>query len=264
MQGRLSPIIKNRIQIFPYKNWKKEFKVANEIGFTLMEWTIDTATLNKNPLFYKNKLKEILNLKKKYNLKIESLTLDYLMENPLWKKFEKKIFFNFKKIIENSALIGVKNLIVPLVDKGSIKSKNEIENLYKICKSLTKLLKKNKQRILFEIDLPPIEVKNFISKFEKKLFGINYDLGNSASLNFDVSEEFKFYSSRIFNIHIKDRKLNGNTVALGKGNADFNKFFFELSKINYKGNLILQTARSKSNNHAKVLKSYKSFLENRI
>ena len=40
--------------------------------------------------------------------------------------------------------------------------------------------------------------------------------------------------------------------------------FFELSKINYKGNLILQTARSKSNNHAKVLKSYKSFLENRI
>ena len=64
MQGRLSPIIKNRIQIFPYKNWKKEFKVANEIGFTLMEWTIDTATLNKNPLFYKNKLKEILNLKK--------------------------------------------------------------------------------------------------------------------------------------------------------------------------------------------------------
>ena len=72
---------------------------------------------------------------------------------------------------------------------------------------MKKLLDKNRQRVLFEIDLPPSKVKNFISKFNKKLFGINYDLGNSASLNFNVSEEFKLYSNRIFNIHIKDREL---------------------------------------------------------
>lgn len=264
MQGRLSPVINKRIQIFPHKNWKNEFKKANEIGFSLIEWTIDTETLKNNPLFYKGKLKEILNLKKKYNFRIESLTLDYLMENPIWKKYEKKIFLNFKKIIENSAKIGIKNLIVPLVDKGSIKSNKELKNLHKICKSIEKLLAKNKQRVLFEIDLPPSKVKNFILKFNKKLFGINYDLGNSASLNFDVSEEFKFYSNHIFNIHIKDRKLFGNTVALGKGNANLKKFFFELNKTKYKGNFILQTARSKSSNHARDLKKYKSLLEKEI
>ena len=264
MQGRLSPVIKKRIQIFPDKNWKNEFKIASKIGFSLMEWTIDTETLKNNPLFYKGKLKEILSLKKKYNFRIESLTLDYLMENPIWKKYEKKIFLNFKKIIENSGKIGIKNLIVPLVDNGSIKSNKKLKNLYKICKSIEKLLIKNKQRVLFEIDLSPNKVKNFISKFNKKLFGINYDLGNSASLNFNVSEEFKFYSNRIFNIHIKDRELFGNTVALGKGNVNFKKFFLELNKSKYKGNFILQTARSKSNNHAKDLKRYKSFLEKGI
>ena len=65
---------------------ENEFKIANKIGFSLMEWTIDTDTLKKNPLFYKGKLKEILILKKKYKFRIESLTLDYLMENPIWKK----------------------------------------------------------------------------------------------------------------------------------------------------------------------------------
>ncbi len=261
MQGRLSPVIKKRIQIFPHKNWKNEFKIASEIGFSLMEWTIDTETLYENPIFYKGQLKQILSLKKKYNFRIESLTLDYLMENPIWKNYEKKILDNFKKIIKNSAKIGIKNLIVPLVDNGSIKSHKELKNLHIICKSIEKLLVKNRQKVLFEIDLPPRRVKNFISKFNKKLFGINYDLGNSASLNYDVSEEFKLYSNYIFNIHIKDRKLFGNTVALGKGNANFKKFFFELNKTNYKGNFILQTARSKPNNHAKDLKRYKSFLE---
>ena len=92
MQGRLSPVIKKRIQIFPHKNWKNEFKIASEIGFSLIEWTIDTETLKENPLFYKGQLKQILSLKEKYNFRIESLTLDYLMENPIWKNYEKKIF----------------------------------------------------------------------------------------------------------------------------------------------------------------------------
>ena len=33
MQGRLSPVIKKRIQIFPEKNWKNEFKIASKLVF---------------------------------------------------------------------------------------------------------------------------------------------------------------------------------------------------------------------------------------
>ena len=47
----------------------------------------------------------------------------------------------------------------------------------------------------------------------------------------------------------------GNSVKLGHGNANFVKVFSLFSKIRYKGNYILQTARAKKNsNHAKELK----------
>ena len=69
MQGRLSSIIRNKIQAFPFSNWKKEFYLANKIGFENIEWTIDNKNFYKNPINLKDGTKEILKLKKKFNLK---------------------------------------------------------------------------------------------------------------------------------------------------------------------------------------------------
>ena len=82
-----------------------------------------------------------------------------------------------------------------------------------------------------------------MKKLNKK-FGINYDTGNSASLGFDFNEEKKYFKY-VHNIHIKDRIFRGQSVRLGKGDFNFKKFFLYIKKIKYKGNLILQTARSK-------------------
>ena len=53
MQGRLSPIYRNRIQSFPWNNWKEEFQIANRLGINLMEWTIDNYKFHSNPIFTK-------------------------------------------------------------------------------------------------------------------------------------------------------------------------------------------------------------------
>ena len=63
---------------------------------------------------------------------------------------------------------------------------------------------------------------------------------------------------------MKDRVLNGNTVPLGDGNADFNSVFKNLNSIGYQGNYILQTARSKSGDHSGVLVEYKRIIETLI
>lgn len=89
-------------------------------------------------------------------------------------------------------------------------------------------------------------------------FGINYDTGNSASLGYDFNEEKK-YMKYVFNIHIKDRKFRGNSVRLGKGDFNFKNFFSFLNRSNYKGNLILQTARSK--NHVNEMILNRKFIE---
>ena len=95
--------------------------------------------------------------------------------------------------------------------------------------------------------------------YQKVILGINYDIGNSAALGYDPTEEFNLIGSRVKNIHIKDRKFKGETIALGKGCANFNLVFKNLREINFQGNFILQTARAKDNNHKEVLLEYKKF-----
>ena len=59
-------------------------------------------------------------------------------------------------------------------------------------------------------------------------------MGNSASLGYNVKEELKLYKGRIYNIHLKDRLLNGGNVRFGTGNADFKNFFYNIKKIDYR------------------------------
>ena len=98
MQGRLvDSEKKGRIQYFPEKNWAKEIVIARKIGFKIMEWTIDYDNLEKNPIFNGNltKLKQIL---KENKLKITSITLDYFMQRPFFKKVDNMQRFCVKKI----------------------------------------------------------------------------------------------------------------------------------------------------------------------
>ena len=250
MQGRLSSMIGNKIQAFPSKNWFKEFKIAKSIGISLMEWTIDQKNLYKNPLLTETGRNKIQLLSKKFDIRIESLTGDCFMQSSFWrfKNYKRqKLQKDFLNIVKASSQVGIKKIIVPLVDNGSLQNLSQQKIILKFMKNITKIFNKNKQMILFELDMEPKKANNFISKFNSKYFGINYDIGNSASLGFDPKKEFISYGKRIKNVHIKDRVYNGNSVKLGYGNANFEKVFSLFSKIKYRGNYILQTARAKNN-----------------
>tara|TARA_A100001234_G_scaffold211456_1_gene212040 strand:+ start:2006 stop:2827 length:822 start_codon:yes stop_codon:yes gene_type:complete len=263
MQGRLVDTEKkNAIQYFPEKNWLKELKIAKKINFKIMEWTINYENIKKNPLFNGN-LKELKKIIKSTKIQIPSITNDYFMQKPFFKKknFKNKyqILENLKKIILNGNKIGVKYHIFPLVDNGSINRICEEKILIHEIRKLTKFLNKN-SKILFESDYRPQKITQFIKKFKTKKVGINYDTGNSAGLDYNFDEEIKYFKY-VKNIHIKDRILNGNTTRLGKGNWNYKKFF-KLIKGKYEGNFILQTARSQKKRHVEEIIINKKFFEN--
>jgi len=248
MQGRLSKKVNNKIQAFPEKDWKKEFPIAKKLGLNLIEWTLDYKNFFKNPVLTFKGQHSIKKLQKKYSIKIQSLTGDCFMQKPFWKTTKNsKLINDFKNLIKSCRKLKIKFIVIPLVDNGSLRNSKEELFFINICKDLSKFIKKNNVIILFESDYHPKKLKRFIAKFDKKIFGINYDSGNSAALNYNISDEFKLVGNRILNIHIKDRIKNGKTVRLGQGNANFKKLFKKLNSINYKGNLILQTARSNHN-----------------
>ena len=93
--------------------------------------------------------------------------------------------------------------------------------------------------LALETDLDPISFKNLLQSFDSELIKVNYDIGNSASLGFNVVEELSAYGDFISDIHIKDRSLRGASIFLGKGNADFPTIFKKLKQIGYKGNFII-------------------------
>ena len=82
-----------------------------------------------------------------------------------------------------------------------------------------------------------------LKEFNHTHIKANYDTGNSASLGYDVNEEFSLYGDYISNIHIKDRVLGGGPCFLGTGNTNFKEFFDCLKSSRYEGSLIFQAYR---------------------
>lgn len=251
MQGRLSPLIDNRIQTFPAGFWEEEIKLCYQLGIRHIEWTIDTLTLSHNPIIQIGGTEGINSLLAKHNTKIPSVTCDYYMENPNWESKENDLSEILRKLIESMSKIGATILVLPLVDSASISKNPKMDLSY--FQSMESLLLRNRVVVAFETDLDPVESREFIDNFNPHCFGINYDIGNSASLGFSPNDEFLNYGHRILNVHVKDRILGGHSVPLGEGDADFKSVVNQLKKINYSGNFILQTARSTSGNHAKEL-----------
>ncbi|MDC3226331.1 sugar phosphate isomerase/epimerase [Candidatus Pelagibacter sp.] len=245
MQGRLVPPEQNKIQSFPWKNWDKEFKIANDIKLNLMEWTIDKENFHQNPINNTLGIKKIKKLTKKFNIKINSITCDFFMQSPFFKKKNYQTLNELKYLITNCGKLNIKYIVLPLVDGGAIKNQNYERIFISQIKKLQKNLEKNKVKLIFESDFKPKKLLKFINKLPSKNFGINYDLGNSAGLDISFEEE-KIYFHRVYNIHLKDKNKKNISVDLGNGVGNFKDLFEYCKKINYKGNYILQTARNKN------------------
>jgi len=192
-----------------------------------------------------------------YDIEIPSVTCDYFMENPPWKSDEDQLLEGLRSILIGMAAIGAKILVIPLVDNSSLGGSIKVSSIKHFFSQVFDLQRMNGLKIAFETDLSPHLFADFINEFDEDFFGVNYDIGNSASLGFNLVEEFEAIGARIVNVHVKDRLLGGETVPLGSGNADFPTVFRCLEKYGYEGNLIMQTARAKDGQHTEALSKYR-------
>ena len=258
MQGRLVEPSPGKIQEFPKKNWESEFPILRNLGIHLLEWTIDWQGIDDNPILNESEIPKILKLQIENELVIPSATLDCFMQFPCWHDdFNESSFLRYKILLENGRTLGLKYLVLPLVEASSINSDYKLESLFDFCKKITPHLISAEVQIVFESDYSSLDLLDFISKFDSRYFGVNYDIGNSASLGYSPKNEIESYGDWIKNVHVKDRELGGSTVPLGEGSADFETVFGTLASINYAGNFILQTARSSTGDHVGVIEKYR-------
>ena len=246
MQGRLLPKFKNRYQAHPFGYWKEEFTIAKEIGLSYIEFILDHNDYEENPLMSNLGINEIENIIQKTGVGVRSICADIFMEAPLHS--ENNSISNTSKgillkLIENSAKLGITDIVIPCVDQSTLKGESDQKRLIENLTEPIKLATKQKINLALETDLAPIPFLNLLNKLDSDVVKVNYDIGNSASLGFDVIEEFKLYGNRISDIHIKDRELAGGSVVLGDGNANFKSFFEVFLTIDFKGPIVMQVYR---------------------
>lgn len=261
MQGRLSPLIDNRIQAFPQNFWKNEFPMAKKIGFDLIEWVVDSES---NPIFDDKQLQEISRLSKDNGIKINSLCADIFMEKYLFKNSEKELKQNLEileKLIIRCQKCNIKIIELPFVDSSSIDSIEQQEELIKNLKSVIPTAEKCNVILGLETDLESHVFVKFLEKFDSMNIKANYDVGNSVSKNYDPLIELDILKNWIVNVHIKDRYNDGETVPLGSGDVNFNEFFQKLENIGYRGDLIIQGAREDLYGNVDVENTCSKYLE---
>ncbi len=246
MQGRLLPKYKGKYQAHPIGYWQKEFKIAKMLGLDCIEFIFDHHKSKENPLLSSIGLEEIKKLVSLSGVKVLSICADYFMDAPIHSNNIKIVEGSLEilaQLIKNASLIDASDIIIPCVDQSSLKSKKDINNFVINIKSVIKIAETENVNICLETDLEPKTFANMLDSIGSKNVTVNYDVGNSAALGYDVEEEFKAYGYKITDLHIKDRLLGGKSVKLGTGNADFSKILNLISLYEYKGSIIFQAFR---------------------
>jgi len=247
MQGRLTSRYMGRYQAYPADSWEEEFYLAKDMGFECIEFIFDYENFDQHPLMTLDGREKLNELIKTTGVKIYSICADYFMKFPLFVDNETSRHENVEtliNLIKNTSLVGGMDITIPCVDESALKNEKHKALLKKSLDQCLEASLLHGVNINLETDLSPMDIQGLLTDINHPKIKVNYDTGNSASAGYDPEEELSAYGEYISVLHIKDRLLNGGSVQLGTGQADFEKIFRKLNKRSFRGVIIMQAARA--------------------
>ena len=145
-----------------------------------------------------------------------------------------------RKLFEFAKFMGIKVIVVEPGD-------------YKILDNLEELVKEYDIKIaihnhgITSLYGNPAVVQQLIKHRDARM-GVCLDAGWIASTRMDVAKVFRNYNGRVYDIHLKDKKVtntpNGDVATdteVGQGDANYKGLFEELKKANWNGVMAIET-----------------------
>lgn len=254
--GRLSSEVGSKFQHFPIEYWQRDLNNARKFNFDSTEWIISDFS---NPIFNNDFRKIIKKELKKNKLKINSISLDLIMDNPLHRLEKKDVDWLINQLKQITKFFSVKRVTIPIEERSRfnnyIEKNNSLKNLKKFYDKLA-----NKTKLSIESDLSP-ESLNFL--FKKKAFknlGLLLDLGNTRSHGFKIEEFVTLFPNKIYGIHIKYRPLFYSKTSKLKNNYHELKIVIQnLKKLKNCQDFTFQTYKSNDNYLRDMSHSVKNF-----
>lgn len=263
MQGRLVPPVEGRFQSFPRGLWEREFDLAASAGFDAIEWIYDEFAADVNPLATDTGIERVHEHVGRTGVKIRSVCADYFMDRPFvhvdqseWRRRVESLVW----LLERCRQVGAGRVVLPFVDASRIVDETDFKRVITTLSATLPDAERLGMELHLETDLSPAHFARLLAELDHPNVRVNFDSGNSASLGYDVREEFASYGERIGSVHIKDRVRGGGTTPLGKGNTDFDALFQCLEAIHYAGDFVLQVARATPSDEVSWARANREFV----
>ncbi len=145
-----------------------------------------------------------------------------------------------RKLFEAAKFFGMKMVVV---EPGDFKI---LDNLEELAKEYDIKVAIHNHGITSLYGNPAV-VRNVIKHRDARI-GVCMDAGWIASARLDPAKVFKEYDGRVFDIHLKDKKVNSTErgdvatdTLLGEGNANLKALFKVLKEANWQGVMAVET-----------------------
>lgn len=226
MQGRLTCTKMSPYQFFPRDTWQQEFSLAKARNLDHIEWVIDNAEDESNPMVRNSEA--IIKLIDETGVSVPTACADFFMYRGL------NIYLfasrsTTERLMANMHAVGVKYLVVPLLEHNSPRTL-EIPKLVSHLTLLQDMAGAHGLKLSLETDLEPESFLRLLDLLGDPDLTVNYDIGNSAGLGFGHHSEIDLLGSRISVVHIKDKNGQGKSVKLGTGLAKIPECLEQIQK----------------------------------
>jgi len=263
MQGRLLPPVNGRLQSFPADSWPLEFARARDAGLHAIEWIFDSLD---NPILTDDGTARIAALNRETTIRLSSICADYFMDFPLHRGTTAEATQRvavLRQLIDRAAQLAATHIVLPCVDQSAIVDRSDGDRLVAALGEVNPHAERRGVELHLETSLGPNDFAALLERLPATVKA-NYDSGNSASLGYDVDEEFAAYGRRVGSVHIKDRVRGAGSVPLGSGNADFDGLFDALDRVRYRGLFTLQVARGPEGREVELAREHRAFVANHV
>lgn len=267
MQGRLLPPRDGRIQAFPREHWRDEFTLARDLGFDALEFIFDAEdppAVEGHPLLEPD-CSTIRSLVEGSGVAVNTICADYFMRHPVHgadRGHAERNVALLERLVVNAGGLGVTDVVLPCVDESSFRNDEERASFVRRLAPVLARCDRLGVNLALETDLAPKQFADLLETTRSHRVTVNYDVGNSASLGYELVDEWAAYGDHVSSVHVKDRLRGGPTVPLGTGAVDFERFFSTARQHGYRGLFVIQAARGADD--VETARRYKTFVEQHL
>jgi len=243
MLGRLSRPPAGTLQAFPWREWRDEFERARHCGFDCLEWLVTAERVDENPIWTAAGVQEIRGLSDRTGVKVTSICADSFIANPFVRVSEAERDASLARLgalVRQAAAAGIRTIAVPVIEHGELRTPLEGARLVAALSGPLEEAGRLGVRVGLECDWPGDRLRSLLESASQPLFAY-YDVGNARARGHDPARDIAALGDRLCGVHIKDRTVNGPSVALGAGDVDVAAAIAALDAAGYDGPLILET-----------------------